>query len=274
MARSGGIDNAPRGWPEATGGPNDEVARGKLYTFDDVARLVCKGADPPTGLALHFRKWARPPEGIPNFPRSPAMSRREMVEAMKKIDGAADVILGGLCGQPAGFLMAPKHPNFDRLALINLLVDLKGRCQDAIATPPLASAKGGVKRGPGDTAHPDGTGPLTACAGAILLAWQEIHRTLPGSRNPHACEAAEALFQLTSDLVEGGAPRVSRPSRGNNPLTSWRRPFEAARAQSPILGVSHDIYLLCLRGALAGDLTLNEEPAGASPPDGGGPSSA
>ena len=90
MARSvfRGKNNAPLGWPEATGGPTAEAACEKLYTFDDVARLVCKGADPPTGLALHFRRWARPLAESPNFPRRPVMSRREMVEALKKIYGA------------------------------------------------------------------------------------------------------------------------------------------------------------------------------------------
>ena len=78
--------------PDAQRRPKAEIARDKLYTFDDVARLVCKGADPPAGLALHFRRWARPLEGLPNFPRPSSMSRREMVEALKKVAGAADVI--------------------------------------------------------------------------------------------------------------------------------------------------------------------------------------
>jgi hypothetical protein len=270
---SHGMINATRSGPESPRRPKAEIARDKLYTFDDVARLVCKGADPPAGLALHFRRWARPLEGFPNFPRPSSMSRREMVEALKKVGGAADVILGGLTGPPASFLMAPKYALFDRVTLIKLLLDLKGRCWDAIVTPPLASEKGDVKRGAGDTARPDGKSRQAACAGAILLAWQEIHGTLPGSLNPNACEAARALFQLTSDPIEGGEPRVARPRRGKNPLTSWRRPFEAARAGSPILGLSHDVYLLHLRVALERP-AVNEGLRGESPPEGGGANSA
>jgi hypothetical protein len=247
---SGAMKDATHSGPESQPGPRAETPHDKLYTFDDVARLVCKGADPPAGLALHFRRWARPLEGLPNFPRPSWMSRREMVGALKKVSGAADVILGSLTSHPASFLMAPKYAVFDRLTLIELLRDLKGRCWDAIATPPLASAKGGVKRGAGDAARIDGKNLQTLCAGAILLAWQEIHGELPGSRNPHACEAARALFQLATDPIAGGEPRVARPRRGKNPLTSWRRPFEAALADSPILGISHDIYLLHLRTAL------------------------
>lgn len=267
---------SPRGDREVKGEPKAKAARDKLYTFDDVARLVCKGADPPPGLALHFRKWARPLEGYPDFPRPQPMSRREMVEALKEIGGAADVILAGLCGQPAGFLGAPESSaHSDRIALINLLLDLKRKCWHAIAAPPLASAQGGVKRGPGDAARPDGTSLATICAGATLLAWQEIHRTLPGSRNQHAWEAAEAFYQLASDPIEGGEPRLARPSWGNNLLTSWRRPFEAARAQSPILGASHDVYLHGLRAALAaGSASSNVDVAGVNPADGGGPNSA
>jgi hypothetical protein len=140
-----------------------------------------------------------------------------MVEALKNVGGAADVILRALTGPPASFLMAPKYALFDRVALIKLLLDLKGRCWDAIITPPLASAKDGVKRGAGDTARPDGKSPQTLCAGAILLVWQEIHGTLPSSRNPSACEAARALFQLTRDPIDGGEP-ASRGQGGGRIL--------------------------------------------------------
>ena len=35
--------------------PMNKTAFGKQYTFEDVARLVCKGADPTDGLVRHFR---------------------------------------------------------------------------------------------------------------------------------------------------------------------------------------------------------------------------
>jgi hypothetical protein len=103
-----------------------------------------------------------------------------MVGALKDLSAAADVILQGLVGQEMSFVMAPKYALFDRVSLIRLLWDLKGRCQDSVVSPPLSSAKGGVKRGPGGIAHPDGASPMLFCAGVILLAWREIHGAYPG----------------------------------------------------------------------------------------------
>ena len=107
-----------------------KTPRGKQYTFEDVARLVCKGADPPEGLVRHFRSWARPLEGLPKIEQEPPLARKQMVDALKDLSGAADVILRGLTGQPMKFVMAPKYRPFDRILLIDLLWDLKRRCHD------------------------------------------------------------------------------------------------------------------------------------------------
>jgi hypothetical protein len=161
-----------------------KTARGKQYTFEDVARLVCKGADPPEGLVRHLRSWARPVEGFPKIELEPPLGRKQMVDALKDLSAAADVILRGLAGQPMKFIMAPKYPPFDRILLIDLLWDLKRRCHDSVFSPPLSSPKGGVKRGPGHVADPDGTNLMVFCAGAILLAWRVLHGVYPGSQSP------------------------------------------------------------------------------------------
>jgi hypothetical protein len=124
-----------------------KTARGKQYTFEDVARLVCKGADPPEGLVRHLRFWARPMEGFSKIELEPPLGRKQMVDALKELSSAADIILGAVARQPMKFVMAPKYPPFDRILLIDLLWDLKRRCHDSIFSPPLSSAKGGVKRG-------------------------------------------------------------------------------------------------------------------------------
>lgn len=247
-----------------------KTARGKQYTFEDVARLVCKGADPPEGLVRHLRSWARPMDGLPKIELEPPLGRKQMVDALKDLSAAADVILRGLAGQPMKFVMAPKYPSFDRILLIDLLWDLKRRCHDSVFSPPLSSAKGGVKRGPGHIAHPDGTNLMVFCAGAILLAWRVLHGAYPGSRNPVAAEAAEALFRLATGPPGKADSQPKRSSRGENPLTAWRRPFEVARAKEPILGPLHEIYLRNLRHALGmdepqrgGDLSEREPPRGA-----------
>jgi len=190
-----------------------KTARGKQYTFEDVARLVCKGADPPEGLVRHLRFWARPMEGFPKIELEPPLGRKQMVDALKELSSAADVILGSLARQPMEFVMAPKYPPFDRILLIDLLWDLKRRCHDSIFSPPLASAKGGVKRGPGHIAHPDGTNPMLFCAGAILLAWRVLHGAYPGSRNPFAAEAAEAMFRLATGPAGKADSQPKRSSR-------------------------------------------------------------
>jgi hypothetical protein len=40
---------------------------GDPYTFEDVARFLCKGAPPNQKLAQHFRRWARPMEDYPRY---------------------------------------------------------------------------------------------------------------------------------------------------------------------------------------------------------------
>ena len=156
-----------------------QTPRGKQYTFEDAARLVCKGADPPEGLVRHFRSWARPLEALPKIEQEPPLARKQMVDALKDLSGAADVILRGLTGQPMKFVMAPKYRPFDRILLIDLLWDLKHRCRDfRFLSAAFFSEGGGVKRGPGPIAHPDVTNPMLFCAGAILLALAGSSRSL------------------------------------------------------------------------------------------------
>jgi hypothetical protein len=168
---------------------------GDPYTFEDVARFLCKGAPPNQKLAQHFRRWARPMEDYPQIPRTPPMTRKKVVEALKALDAASNMILAGLLNvQPMHFVMSAQFPVFDRLAMIRLLSDLRMRCQVSISSPTLSS-KGRVKSGP-ETYPGYGADPRLFCASAILLAWQVVHRKYPGARNPWATKAAEALFHL------------------------------------------------------------------------------
>jgi hypothetical protein len=246
----------------------------KQYSFQDVARLVSKGKDPTDGLALHFRYWAWPMEAFPNVEPTPPIKRRAMIDALTALNSAADTILGGLHdGQQMAFVMAPKFEQFDRIALHSQLLDLKRRCIDSINSPALSSAKGGGKPGPGSASQ---TTLRKYCASVILLAWQTLHGEYPGSRNPSAAEAAEAFFRLAS--APAGKPemqlqpkirRRSRVQKGrrqsiaavssnpNNPLNAWRRHFELARSDQPILGVSQGVYLNHLCRALGIDELLH-----------------
>jgi hypothetical protein len=262
---------APPPGPKASTDQKSATAPKKAYSFDDVARLVCKGKDPPEKLAEHFRRYGRPLDSLPlEYRNHPAlknrrqMSRREVVDSLKEIGGAVEVIVKGLTSDVAGFIFAEKFPYHDRVATIRLLMDLRNRCQESISTPPLASPKGGVKRGPGDVARPAGLSIHVIAASMILLAWKEIHRRPAGAINPHARAAAEALYQLITDPVDGAEPSQRPPKRGADSLASWRRHFRIAKSHNPMLGVSHDIYVQSARNALAptkGDDAIRREPA-------------
>jgi hypothetical protein len=236
--------------------------RDKEYTFEDVARFVCKGADPGEGLVRYIRRWTWPMEGFPVIEQKPQLTRKQMVKALTALISAANTILGGLSdGQQMGFVMTAKSP-FDRVALMHLLHDLRHRCNDAIASPALSSAKGDVKSGPGSVATPDRTDPKMFCARMVLLTWRALHGAYPGSRNPHAAQAAEALFHLAIAPPGRSPLQRKRPSVGN-PLNGWRRTFEVARANEPIFGPLHDIILNRLHHALASDKASKDgHPAG------------
>lgn len=183
---------------------------GNPHTFEDVAKSLCRGAQPNQKLAEHFRRWARPMEDFPQVPVVP-MTRKMVVKALSDLDAAAIIILTSLTSQEMHFVMSPEFPTFDRLALIGLLIDLRMRCQVSIASPRL-TLKGRVKSGP-ETYPGYGADPRLFCASAILLAWQVVHGKYPGARNLWATKAAEALFHLVEPKR---APRRKRRQR-------WRK---------------------------------------------------
>jgi hypothetical protein len=50
-------------------------------------------------------------------------------------------------------------------------------------------------------------------------------------------------------------------ARGNDRLTQWRRHFEAALAEAPILGLNHKEFMRCLREAGAQEARIRESRA-------------
>ena len=225
---------------------------GDPYTFEDVATCLCKGAPPNQKLAQHFRRWARPMEDYPQVPLTPPMTRKKVVEALRVLDAAANTILASLTnGQQMHFVMSPEFPPFDRLALIRLMSDLRMRCQVSI-TSPILTLKGRVKSGP-ETYPGHGADPRLFCASAILLAWQVVHGKYPGARNPWATKAAEALFHLVEPKRAPRRKTKEEAAKDHDPLNAWRRPFEEARKQEPLLGGLHDWYVESVRSAIAED---------------------
>jgi hypothetical protein len=222
---------------------------GNPYTFEDVARFLCEGAQPNQKLAQHFRRWARPMEDFPQVPVRRPMTRKMVVEALKALDAAAITILASLTSQEMHFVMSPEFPLFDRPALIGLLSDLRMRCQVSI-TSPLLTSKGRVKSGP-ETYPGYGADPRLFCASAILLAWQVIHGKYPGARNPWASKAAEAPFHLVEPKRAPRRKMKGKAAKDRDPLSAWRSPFQEVRKQEPLFGGLHDIYVESIRSALS-----------------------
>jgi hypothetical protein len=228
---------------------------GDPYTFEDVATYLCKGALPNQKLAQHFRRWARPMEDYPQVPLTPPMTRKEVVEALKALDAASNMILAALLNGQLMHFVSAQSPGFDRLAIIRLLSDLRIRCQVSISSPTL-TLKGRVKSGP-ETYPGHGADARLFCASAILLAWQVVHGKYPGSRNPWATKAAEALFHLVEPRRPPRRKTKEDTAKDHDPLNAWRRPFKEVRKQEPLLGGLHDWYVQSVRSAIAED-----EPSG------------
>ena len=83
--------------------------------------------------------------------------------------------------------------------------------------------------------------------GMIALAFEYVHKRLPGDRNRAAWEAAECCWRYVKSMPAGNIPPEKAISRGEDRLTKWRTYFEAALSQNPILGTNHDEFERHLR---------------------------
>ncbi|MBV8474119.1 MAG: hypothetical protein JO234_11940 [Hyphomicrobiales bacterium] len=84
-------------------------------------------------------------------------------------------------------------------------------------------------------------------AAMIALAYNYVHKRLPGPRNPAASEAADYFWRYVTPMLPRNIPREKVISRGEDPHTKWRPHFETALSQNPILGSSHDEFERHLR---------------------------
>ncbi len=128
------------------------------------------------------------------------------------------------------------------------------------------TADGTAPRGRGRVGPEGATHPKVMVAGMIALAWEDVRGRRPGPRNTGACEAADLLWRYTTGLIEKARldKRLSlneEAARGNDRLTQWRRHFEAALAEAPILGSNHKEYMRHLREARAQEARIREDRA-------------
>ena len=220
----------------------------EVHTFEEVARFVCKGSDPPPALIASFQRWAQP-EGYWGHNPVDEMTRREVVAALKELCGAAEIILKGLDTRAGNFILSPEYEVFDRWGLAALLKDIQTRCRAAVASSALSSANGRVKSGPGGVARVSGNNARTTCARAIVIAWREINKETPASRNRFVVKAADALYFLMTDPIKGQAPKERRTNDVGNPTDRWKKHFQAAKKQLPEHEWTFDVYFLILRAA-------------------------
>jgi hypothetical protein len=227
-------------------------------TERDVARAVA-GREPPEWLVDHFRHWA-PTIMIQRSIGAMAFTRTDARERLTNIDRAAEILISAVAYAPSRELLERTDlgaiPGADEL--VPALRGVQSRALSALQSPSLMTADGTAPRGRGRVGPERATHPKVVVAGMIALAWEDIRGRRPGPRNTGACKAADLLWRYTTGIIEKVRldKRLSlneEAARGNNRLTQWRRHFEAALAEAPILGSNHKEYMRHLREARAQD---------------------
>jgi hypothetical protein len=245
------------------------IAKPKIseaLTERDVARAVA-GGEPPEWLVVHFRHWA---PGIMTQRSIAAMAftRTDARKWLTNIDRAAQILISAVAHAPSRELLERTDlgaiPEADEL--VPALRGVQSRALSALQSPGLTTADGTAPRGRGRVRPEGATHPKVMVAGMIALAWEDIRGRRPGPRNTGACEAADLLWRYTTGLLE--KVRLDKrlglneeAARGNDRLTRWRRHFEAALAEAPILGSNHKEYMRHLREARAQETRIREDQA-------------
>ncbi len=235
----------------------------EALTVRDVARAVA-GGEPPEWLVIHFRHWA-PAIMIQRSIAAMAFTRADARERLTNIDRAAEILISAVAYAPSRELLERTDlgaiPEAGELVLA--LRGVQSRALSALELPGLMTADATAPRGRGRVRPEGATHPKVMVAGMIALAWEDIRGRRPGPRNAGACEAADLLWRYTTGIIE--KVRLDKrlglneqAARGNDRLTQWRRHFEAALAEAPILGSNHKEYMRHLREARAQETRICE----------------
>jgi hypothetical protein len=235
----------------------------EALTERDVARAVA-GCEPPEWLVVHFRHWA-PGIMLQRSIAAMAYTRTEAREWLANIDRAAEILISAVAYAPSRELLERTDlgsiPGADDL--VPILRGVQSRALSALESPGLMTADGTTPKGRGRVRPEGATHSKVMVAGMIALAWEDIRGRRPGPRNTGACEAADLLWRYTTGLLEKVRldKRLSlneETARGNDRLTQWRRHFEAALAEAPILGTNHKEFMSHLREAKAQETRIRE----------------
>ena len=235
----------------------------ETLTERDVARAIA-GGEPPEWLVVHFRHWA-PAIMVQRSIAAMAFTRTDARERLTNIDRAAEILISAVAYAPSRELLERTDLGAIPAAgeLVLALRGVQSRALSALQSPGLMTTDGTAPRGRGRVGPERATRSKVMVAGMIALAWEDIRGRRPGPRNTGACEAADLLWRYTTGIIEKA--RLDKrldlneeAARGNDRLTQWRRHFEAALAEAPILGANHKAYMLHLREARAQEIRIRE----------------
>jgi hypothetical protein len=194
-----------------------------------------------------------------------AFTRTDARRWLENVDCAAEVLISAVAYVPLRELLERTDLGAvpDAGELVQALRGVQSRARSAIRSPALTTSDGTAPRGRGRVRPEGATHPKVAVAGMMILAWEDFRGRRPGPRNLSACEAADLLWRYISDILwkRGLYKRLGlkeEATRGKKRLTQWRRHFEAALAEEPILGANHKEYMRHLREARAREAGIRE----------------
>jgi hypothetical protein len=222
-------------------------------TARDVARLVA-GGEPPQALVAHYEIWAVT-LAAQRIISGQALKRSEARAVFDNVARAAARLaaplslcqITDLLGDPA----LGAFPEIDEFYL--LLRTLVIRAIAASRAPALVNEDGSTRSGRGRVNHPDAIKPKTMAPRMILHGFEIVRGRLPGSRNVQVLEAADTLWRLSTHEFPDIVRLEDGPRRGEDPTSGWRRHFDNARAENPILAEFHDDFIGQLHTRLVGE---------------------
>jgi len=213
----------------------------------DIARAIV-GGEPPQWLIRHFRHWA-PTIMLERAFAAMRFKRSDARNWLTNVQRAAEVLQQSLEHEPARWLLETGDlgPIANLEDVLDQLADVEMRAQAGLNSAMLKTPDGSTPRGRGRPSPAEASGPKVVVAGMIALAFEYVHKRLPGDRNRAAWEAAECCWRYVKSMPAGNIPPEKAISRGEDRLTKWRTYFEAALSQNPILGTNHDEFERHLR---------------------------
>jgi len=190
--------------------------------FADVARFVA-GSDAPPWLAAHFERWA-PSLKVDRFVYEMRPTKAEMKKRLAEVRDAALLLRDALNDTPIReFLeIAPLGPIEFRGVFDQMVQELAGRAERAMASTLLSTETGKTKAGRTRAMPPDASSAKLFCAALVAEAWAYFYHSDPPPRNQDAAREADAYWRAA-----GG-----ETNSWTVPLNGWRPYFQQVQEPS------------------------------------------